>query len=147
MNTSTRERSQKRETERRRRKASETTGGRLGVNPDLLDHSKYRYRFINDEPGRLVGKTKHDDWDLIPNEGEKEDSTDLGSMVSVIVGANPDGSPKRAYLARKLKTFYDQDKAEEQEALDRQLAELRRGNDRSGGSQSDYVPNSGISVE
>jgi hypothetical protein len=112
-----------------------------------LDHSKFAYRFFNDEPGRLVGKTKHDDWDLIPNEGEKEDSTDLGSMVSVVVGAKPDGSPKRAYLARKLKTFYDQDKADEQKTLDQQLAELKRGKARDGSSQSDYVPNSGISME
>lgn len=147
MNTTTPKSSPKRETERRRKKTADTTGGRLGVNPDLLDHSKYAYRFLNDDPGRLVGKTKHDDWDLIPNEGEKEDSTDLGSMVSVIVGSNPDGSPKRAYLARKMKTFYDQDKAEEQKALDQQLAELRRGMDREGSSQSDYVPNSGISME
>ena len=146
MNTTTPKRSPKRETERRRKKAAETTGGRLGVNPDLLDTETYTYRFFNDEPGRLETKTLHDDWDLVTNEGTKEDSTDLGSKVSVIVGANPDGSPKLAYLARKLKTFYDEDKAEEQKALDQQLAELRRGNTREGSSQSDYIPNSGISV-
>lgn len=147
MTTTTPKSSPKRETERRRKKAAETTGGRLGVNPALLDHDKYAYRFFNDDPGRIVSKTRMDDWDLIPNEGEKEDSTDLGSMVSVIVGAKPDGSPKRAFLARKLKTFYEQDKAEGQKALDKQLAELKRGKARDGSSQSDYVPNSGISME
>lgn len=141
------DRSPRREGERRRRKTATQTLGKLGVNPDLLDHSKYAYRWLNDEQnGRIVLKTQHDDWDLVSENGEKEDNTDLGGKVSVIVGAHKDGSPKRAYLARKLKTFYEEDRAEAQKALDRQLTELRRGNARDGSSQSDYVPHEGISM-
>lgn len=138
----------KRESERRRRKISGQLAGRMGVDQSLLDLDKYQYRWVNDEAnGRIQMLTKHDDYDLVPNSGEKEDSTDLGDMVSTPVGVNPDGSPKRAYLARKLRDFFEADKAQEQKELDRQLTELRRGNARDGSSQSDYIPNSGIRIE
>lgn len=130
--------------ERRRRNFSVQGRGRLGVDPSLLDFNTYAYRWLNDEPGRLVAKTKHDDWDMVTNTGEKEDSTDLGTKVSIVVGTMPDGSPKRAYLCRKLRTFYDEDKAAAQAALDEQLSQLRRGANRDGELQSDYVPRSGI---
>jgi hypothetical protein len=151
VNTTTHEKprnevSGKREAERRRRKSAVQTPGRLGCDPSLLDHSKYVYRWINDEPGRIIVKTKQDDWDMVPQNGVKEDSTELGDRVSIVVGTMPDGSPKRAYLCRKLKTYYDEDKATEQAALDEQLEQLRRGNDRQGAAQSDYVPTSGIRV-
>lgn len=138
---------QRKEQDRRRRKSATQTAGRLGINPELLDFKKYAYRFINDEPGRLVVKTKHDDWDVISNSGEKEDSTDMGDAVSIVVGTMPDGSPKRAYLCRKLKKFYEDDKAAEMAALDEQVNQLRRGNDRDGSTQSDYVPQSGIKFQ
>lgn len=135
--------------ERRRRRNSGPTvyGSRLGVNKDLLDFDRYAYRWINDKPGRLIDKTKHDDWDIMMNDGGalKEDSTDLGNAVSFIVGTHPDGSPMHAYLARKLKTFYEDDKAEKMKALDEQLNQMRRGLDRDGASQSDYVRESRIS--
>lgn len=140
------EESGKREAERRRRKSATQTPGRLGCDPSLLDHSKYAYRWINDTPGRIITKTKQDDWDFVPQDGVKEDSTELGNVVSVVVGTMPDGSPKRAYLCRKLKTYYEEDKADEQAALDEQLEQLRRGNDRRGAAQSDYVPTSGIRI-
>lgn len=146
MNTTATEGSRKkedRETRRRRRNSGMVrhTMGRLGVNPDLLNHEKYAYRFINDEQnGRMQIKVEHDDWDVVLNDGGvKEDSTDLGSAVSIVVGSHKDGSPKRAYLCRKLKTYFDEDKAEAQKLLDEQMAQLVRGNDRNGGSQSDYV--------
>lgn len=134
----------KKEAERRRRKVDSQAAGRLGVDQSLLDFDLYKYRWINDEPGRMVNKTKSDDWDMVPNSGEKEDSTDLGSMVSIVVGTLPDGSPKRAYLCRKLKTFFEEDRAAAQAALDEQLEQLRKGNTSQGEAQSDYVPHSGI---
>lgn len=139
-----RQRNEDKRPERRRRSFAVQGIGRLGCDPSLLDFDKFAYRWLNDEPGRLVAKTKHDDWDIVPNTGEKEDSTDLGAAVSVVVGTMPDGSPKRAYLCRKLKTFYDEDKAAAQAALDEQLSQLRRGATRDGELQSDYVPHGGI---
>lgn len=122
----------------------ETTGGRLGVNPAILDLQRFAYRWMNDDPARIMTKTQNDDWDLVFEDGAKEDNTDLGNAVSVVVGTKPDGSPKRAYLCRKLKTYFDEDKAAEQVALDEQLNQLRRGNSANGEAQSDYVPRSGI---
>jgi hypothetical protein len=139
------EESAKREHERRRRKSATQTTGRLGCDPDLLE-SGFKHRWINDQPGRVIAKTKHDDWDMVPQNGVKDDSSDLGDMVSVVVGTLPDGSPKRAYLCRKPIKYYEEDKAAEQAKLDEQLRELRRGHDRQGAAQSDYVPTSGIRI-
>lgn len=134
-------------TSRRRRKSADVqASGRMGVDPSLLDHDRFAYRWINDKPGRMVTKTKHDDWDMVPNAGEKEDSTDMGDMVSIVVGTLPDGSPMRAYLCRKPKTYFDEDRKTAQAELDRQINELSRGKSRDGSSQSDYVPRSGISL-
>lgn len=133
-----------RKEERRRKPNMETTGGRLGVNPAILDLQRFAYRWMNDDPARIMTKTQNDDWDLVFEDGAKEDNTDLGNAVSVVVGTKPDGSPKRAYLCRKLKTYFDEDKAAEQVALDEQLNQLRRGNSANGEAQSDYVPRSGI---
>ena len=107
-----------------------------------MDFNQYAYRWINDSPGgaRLYEKTKNDDWDIVSQDGGvlKNDATD--GAVSVIVGTNPDGSPLRAFLCRKPKSWYDEDQAEKAAKLDEQLASLRRGLTRDGQSQSDYVP-------
>lgn len=142
-------RPRKEETQERRRRRNSGVyahGRRMGVNPALLDFNSYEYRFVNDDPGRLVAMTKHDDWDVVANDGGavKEDSTDLGAAVSIAVGTNPDGSPKRAYLCRKPKEYYVEDQKAKQAELDKQLEQLARGNDRHGTPQSDYVPSTGI---
>lgn len=136
------------ERRRRRNSGAYVHGKRMGVNPALLDFKVYEYRWLNDEPGRLVAMTKHDDWDIVSNDGGavKEDSSDLGNAVSLIVGSNPDGSPKRAYLARKPKEFFEEDQKAKQAELDEQLRQMRRGMTRDGASQSDYVPHAGISM-
>lgn len=130
--------------QRRRRKTSVQSVGRLGLDPALLDHGKFRYRWVNDAPGRLVSLTGHDDWDFVEDNKAKEDNADLGSRVSIVVGVLPDGSPMRAYLCRKPRTFYDEDQKEAQAKLDEELNQLARGANRQGELQSDYVPNSGI---
>ena len=133
---------------RKKRGDGGVIGKRLGVSASAMDFGKYAYRWINDTPARLMTLTKEDDWDVVHQNGGvvKEDSPDLGSAVSQIVGSNPDGSPLRAYLCRKLKTYYDEDQKAKADALDHQLAELRRGNARDGTPLSDYVPHSGIKV-
>lgn len=143
----TTQRETRKETETRRRKqrdGGELTGSRLAVAKSKLDFDNFAYRWINDAPARLYAKTKEDDWDVVMNDGVKDDNADLGNAVSQIVGTAPDGSALRAYLCRKPRTFYDDDQAAKSKDLDRQLSELRRGNDRTGSSQSDYIPNAGI---
>jgi len=134
-------------TQRRRRNGSGIIGTRMGVNESLLDFSRFSYRWINDAPARIYNKTIEDDWDMVTNDGGvKEASADLGTAVSHVVGANKDGSPLRAYLCRKPKTYFDEDQAAKVAELDRQLNELRRGNAPDGSPQSDYVPHSGIRI-
>lgn len=136
------------ERRRKREDSGEVFGRRLAVNASQLDKSMYEYRWINDDMARIYSKTKEDDWDIVTNEGGivKEDSSDLGSAVSEVVGTRPDGSPKRAYLCRKPISYFEEDQRVKQQALDEQLAQLRLGNDRGGGASSDYVPHSGISL-
>ncbi len=159
MNTSTHDeprrgpgRPRKEEVQERRRKRTGETyahgGMRMGVDPDLLDHTQFKYRWVNDDERRLLMKTKHDDWEIMTDSGGaiKEDSTDLGSAVSAIVGQHPDGSSRRAYLCRKLKKWWMEDQAEKQTTLDEQLERLRVGQDRHGAPQAEYVPHSGIKL-
>lgn len=136
------------ERRRRRREGGNVTGRRLGVNEDMLDFNSFAYRWINDDPARIQSKTVYDDWNLMTQDGGelKEDATDLGAAVSMVVGTKPDGSPKRAYLCRKPRKWFEADQKEKQKELDEQLNQLRRGNDRDGASQADYVPASGISI-
>ena len=143
------------EAERRRRRTAgaDFHARRMGVNPDLLDFNNYKYRWLNDEPGRMHRKVVADDWDIVMNDksgrgGEqiKDDATDLGNAVSIVVGTHPDGSRKLAYLCRKRKDFYEEDKAEKMRQLDEQQRQLRAGNDRYGNPQADYIPTAGISL-
>lgn len=126
--------------ERRRRRDGGVIGRRLGVAEENLDFDKFVYRFVNDDGARLHQVTKLDDWDITTNTGDViEHSADLGNAVSRIVGKKPDGSPMYAYLCRKPRSFFEEDAARSQAELDEQLSQLRRGNDRHGASQSDYV--------
>lgn len=134
---------------RRKRDLTATTGGKnLGINPDVVDMENYVYRFVNDSPARIHAMTKQDDWDIVTNDGGKvkPDATDLGDAVSVVVGANKDGSPLRAYLCRKPRKWYDEDQKQKQTELDAQLQQLRRGRSARGEVQGDYIPATGITI-
>lgn len=134
--------------ERRRRRDGGVIGRRLGVADDNLNFQKFVYRFVNDDGVRLHQMTKLDDWDIVTNSGDViEDSADLGNAVARVVGKKPDGQPLYAYLCRKLRSYHEEDAARSQADLDEQLSQLRRGNDRHGASQSDYVsPNVPINI-
>lgn len=135
-----------RKREKRKRENVGVTGTRLALNKDLLDLDRFVYRWFNDTPGRLKWKTGDDVWVFVTNDGGvKEDNADLGSVVSQIVGRNADGSALRAYLCAKPRKFWDEDQRQKHAELDAQLAELRRGNNRSGESH-DYIPTSGIRI-
>lgn len=126
--------------ERRKKRNGGVAGQRLGVVESKLDREKYSYRWINDVPGRIHALTKEDDWDLVPNDGVKSDGVGLGDAVSQAVGTKPNGDALMAYLARKPKGYFDEDQRQKSDDLERTMQQLRRGNDASGKSQSDYVP-------
>jgi hypothetical protein len=135
-------------TRRKQRGGSAMTGQRLAVPEAMLDHSRFQYRWVNDDVGaaRMFALTKEDDWDIVAKGGNVCETADLGDAVSRIVGKAPDGSALRAYLCRKPKSLYDEDQAAKSAQLDRELGDLRRGKDRTGSSEFDYIPASGIRV-
>ena len=121
-------------------------GTSLAVPAHLLDHDRFHYRWINDTPSRILVKVQREFWDIVKANGNVVEGTDLGDAVSHYVGAKENGSPLVSYLCRKPKGFYDEDQAVKAAELDRQMADLRRGNTREGGAQADYIPAGGINI-
>lgn len=134
--------------EQRRKRPGEryAYGRRLGVDPSILDHAQFQYRWINDKDARMLLLTKHDDYEIVRNDGGavKEDSSDLGDAVTAHAGVKENGQPFAVYLCRKPRAWYEEDQAAAQKALDEQFANITRGKTREGDTQSDYVPHSGI---
>lgn len=133
-------------TERRRRNSDALSGRRmrLSVDESKLDREKYEYRFANDDGTRLHQLTVLDDWEIVPDrDGEvKPDGTDMGAKVSTLVGVATNGSPLRGVLLRKLKTYYNDDKAAKAQAIDDKEASLKSGAVPGAGQGEMYVPRS-----
>lgn len=99
-------------TERRRKRgATVLSGQKLIFDKSLMDEKKYVYRVINDDGSKLQARTEMDDYELVddPKKMIKPDGTDLGTKASIIVGKTENGTPMRGYLARKLRSYYEQD--------------------------------------
>lgn len=138
---------------RRRRREDITTGRlrNLAIDGDL--DSRYEYRWINDDPGRVHNLTVRDDWDIVTTEmlgARSEKDKGVGSNVERIVGKT-DG--KRGVLVRKLKDYYVADKAKEQGQIDETENSMKRGkvNSPDGLRETEvdksYVPSGGISIQ
>lgn len=127
---------------RRKRNDIDTVGKRLAVNPEQLDFTKFKYRWINADDARVWHMVNNSDWQLMHRDGTgiRDESVDLGTLWSCVVGKTPEGRGLHAYLARKRVEWYEEDQKQKQTELDEQLQQLRRGLDAAGGSQSDYVP-------
>jgi hypothetical protein len=150
-------RAQREAKERRQRSAmDESRLTRLEVPADAKDR-EFEYRWVNDETAGRIQNMMSRDWvnvtgdDLeeaveanrgTPYFGDKD--TDMGANVSRIVGQNPDGSPKRAFLMAKKKEFYEEDQRRKEADLDEIDQQIKRGpvQDAAGLSQSEggYVP-------
>lgn len=142
---------------RRRSDTSATAGLKLHVPAEYLDEN-YEYRWINDDAGfgdegervgqRMHAKTVLDDWDIVTTatgvEGQGE-----GTPVKRLVGKGEAGKPINAYLCRKPKDWYREDKAKEQQRLKEREDEMRRGaaqgSDALKGPTS-YIPEGGIRI-
>jgi hypothetical protein len=139
-------------TERRRQRGNTVLPGlKLSVREELLDRKNFTYRWINDNGGRIEDLTVADDYDLVrdPKKEIKDDNGNEGALVSKIVGTTENNQPIRAFLARKPKQFYDADHKEKMAALDRQMADIKRGRPQEAqqlGTNS-YVPQGGISIK
>jgi len=95
---------------------------------------KYAFRWINDSLGRMEAKTREDDWDKVEGEPPR------------VVGIGPDGRPMHAYLCRKPKEYYEEDKRAEQDEIKKQedaVLTYHKGTGQDGLSPGDpnvYIP-------
>lgn len=130
-------------TERRRRTSGATTGRamRLAVDETKLDREKYEYRFVNNDPARLHALTVSDDWEIVPDRNATiTGNADMGAKASVHAGTTEQGHAQRAVLCRKLKTYYNDDQAQKQRAIDEREASLKSGAVPGAGKGEVYSP-------
>lgn len=114
----------------------------------------YRTRWFNDG-GNRIDIAKKAGYTHIIKDGVKVGSgaesghTDLGSVVSRIVGTQADGRPQRAYAMKIKEEWYIQDQARKAREIKATEAQIRRGNLPSdqGDVSNRYVPDEGISIE
>lgn len=146
-----------RQQRRRRADTGSTAGLKMYVHPDAKDPN-YEYRIFNDSPGRIHSKTVMDDWDIVTIDqmhGKHDPGRQHGegTQVQFLAGEGKDRKAMSAYLCRKPKDLYEQDKKQEQAAIRAQEEEMRRGHvasphGPSGISRAEsYIPTEGIKIE
>ena len=86
---------------------------------------EYEYRWVNDDGLRIVNLTQNDDWDFVTQNGSS--TADAKSAHKHRVGKGEAGEPLFAYLLRKPKVYYDEDKALEQRAIDEKMKQIKLG--------------------
>ena len=127
--------------ERRRRSGMGLDRSRKLFVPESMKDPRYEYRWINDIHGRIQAKTIEDDWDICKETLRDGTVQDYRRHAD----ATRAGVPVYAYLCRKPKELYDEDKAEEQKLIDAQEETMRRGplpSPQGAGTESNttYVP-------
>jgi len=102
---------------------------RLNV-PESWKDPKFHYHWINETPGRIMNKTEQDDYDIVTEEeirGEKLGDGE-GTQVKRAVGTGADGQWQYAYLCRKPKEYYEEDKKKEQAEIELKMKSIQKGN-------------------
>lgn len=97
------------QTERRRRRddtLNRVHHLKLAIPAEFRDDKAHEYRWINDDNSRVHDLTVEDDWDICKLTGVEASEQD---RVRRPVGSI-DGRPLYAYLVRKPKELYDEDK-------------------------------------
>lgn len=80
---------------------------RLAIPPEFKGDTEHEYRWINDENGRVHNLTVEDDWNIcVRSDPEASDADKIRRQV----GTKKNGEPLYAYLVRKRKDWYDEDK-------------------------------------
>lgn len=135
-------------TERRRRNSDALAGKRrrLAVNEDTLDRENFEYRWVNDDGARVQALSTQDDWDVVTDRGGATKEGVHSAKVETVVGVGDRGSPVKAVLMRKPKTYYDEDEAAKQRRIDETEKAVKSGSSQGGNSENSYVPNEGIQI-
>lgn len=129
---------------RKKREDVQVLGKRLAVNTVRLDFEKFNYRWINATDARLWQMTQQDDWQLVHQDGtgvRDDESADLGTLWTSVVGTTKEGQGLKAYLCRKPRQWYEDDQKQKQTDLDEQLSRMKTGLASDGTVQgADYIP-------
>lgn len=141
--------------ERRRRKDMSVNAHlRFSIPDHLRDDKAYRYHWLVDRPGRIEMKTKHDDWDFVeePELASDGRQTGAGTRIERHAGTDQFGNPLRAFLVRKKREYYEEDKAKDQADLDKRMAAIKSGKPVNKDGQTiaqdgSYVPQGGIVIQ
>lgn len=134
----------------RRNRTGEMGGvkSKLRLPPKLEGDPNHVYRWVNDgdEGDRINDLIKYQEYDLVKEDnGVYHSSQDFTGTVKRRVGTKQSGEPMFAYLMRKPKAFYDEDKDLAQEKIDAKMKNIRQGNAPEGTQHSHgYVPKEGI---
>jgi len=113
-------------TERRRRDHStldRVHNLKLAIPSEFRDDGDHEYRWINDDNDRVQSLTQEDDWDFC--QSSTPEATDKDS-VRRQVGTKKTGEPLYAYLVRKRKDWYDEDKRKGSERNNKTEQDLLR---------------------
>ncbi len=95
------------QTERKRRRddtVDRTYNLKLALPAEFRDDKDHEYRWINDRNSRVHDLTEQDDWQICqPANGDRD-------KICKVVDVDRAGKPVNAYLVRKPKDWYDDDK-------------------------------------
>lgn len=128
-------------TQRHNRRKRASVGG-FQTRLDAPQKQGMVMRWVNDEPGRIL--KMHD---LGYDFAERDTRTDgQGTRVSRIVGTNPNGEPKLAYLMETPEDQFEIGVQEKEERLKPFEDAINRGEDTTGRLQDGYTPASGRST-
>lgn len=136
-------RGRRQKAERRRRNTDGLAGKRrrLSLNESALDRSTYAYYWARED--QLDSLTREDDWEIVPDRdgSVKQNSTGMGSEVSINAGIGATGAPERQVLLRKLKKYQDEDEALRMKRADEIEAQMHRS------AQTGVNPDDGMKYE
>ena len=113
--------------ERRARRGA--TGGikqKLAIPDNLRNDRDNVYRFVNDVQNRIHDMMNNDTWDMVDSDGSNV-GINKGKALQHYVGTADNGDPLTAYLMKKPRAFYNEDKASEQTGLDEKMNQIRAG--------------------
>lgn len=117
---------------------------RLAIPESGLDRENFQYRIVNDVPGRLEQLTKDDTWEVVPRVEDRE--------MNFHVDRGTEGQSVRGHLVRKPKQWFEEDRAEGQARIDREMNRIKRGaiQGKTGEGLEDaltYTPDTGIQIQ
>jgi hypothetical protein len=120
----------------------------------LEERPGYHRHWINDV-GDRIERAQRGGYTFIPKAGARVGTgpesghTDLGEVISCVVGKHEDGRPLRAYAMEIKREYYEADQALKGAAIRQTEADIQRGRIQAqdGDNSNRYIPEEGISID